>query len=151
MTTGRLLLQRHPGGSRPGGVQPQLVGNNGKILPHFLRDPGTNHCCCECVEGAELSGHCTRKGWLPIDDCCVHDEPHFFTFEGHRYDWHCNYSLAQTDMTYDPEAGVFGDFEPCFGDLPASDTPPSRAINTPVNGDPYTVAVIGGGTSPAFI
>ncbi|XP_042232839.1 mucin-6-like [Homarus americanus] len=125
----------------------QLVCNNGKILPHFLGDPDTNHCCefdgLLYGEGAELSGHCvvmqcTRKGWLPrgnIDDCCkhccIHDDSHFFTFDGHQYDWHgySNYSMAQTDMTYDPEAGVFSDLEPVF--------------NLLVNGDPYTVPVIG--------
>ncbi|KAG7157009.1 Mucin-2-like 3, partial [Homarus americanus] len=149
----------------------QLVCNYGKIIPRFLGDPGRS---CEFdgllyAEGAELAGHCvvmqcTRKGWIPrgdIDDCCKHcsvyDDPHFVTFDGYRYDWHgyCNYSVAQTDRTYNPEAGVFSDFEPCFGGpscLGRSTFKDHKhtvislghsVFNLLVNGDPYAVPLVG--------
>ncbi|KAK4296668.1 hypothetical protein Pmani_030853 [Petrolisthes manimaculis] len=45
------------------------------------------------------------EGWVPssaIDHCCrhccIHDDPHLYTFDGYQYDLHrpCNYTAAQT-------------------------------------------------------
>ncbi|XP_042220571.1 uncharacterized protein LOC121865293 [Homarus americanus] len=107
---------------------------------------------------------CTKKGWLPrgnIDDycnhCCIHDDSPLLHLRRSpvRLARYCNYSEAQTDMTYDPEAGVFSDFEPCFqcpsclgytafkDDKHTVISLGSSVFNLLLNGDPYTVPAIG--------
>ncbi|KAG7165857.1 von Willebrand factor-like [Homarus americanus] len=90
--------------------------------------------------------------------CYVFDDPHIVTFDEYRYDWHgaCNYSIAQSDFSYNPEVGVFGDFERCWGCASClrrttfkNDRNTVITINTGaifdlmVNGAPYVVPALG--------
>nr|XP_053651113.1 mucin-5B-like [Cherax quadricarinatus] len=140
--------------------------------------------CSALDKRRETVGHClvmtcTRGSWTlssTIDNCCrhcyIHDDPHIYTFDDHRYDWHgnCNYSVAQVENSYDPPAGVFSDFEACYGLASClgfttfKDNPhtlislDTSVFNIKVNGDPYVVPLAGihavtssGGTHPVLV
>ncbi|XP_071535913.1 LOW QUALITY PROTEIN: mucin-2-like [Panulirus ornatus] len=152
----------------------QLVCSHGEIKPHYLGQPGSKDCCefdgLLYPEGAQLSAQCLaikcyQGQWNPsslIEDCCrhccLHDDPHIYTFDDYQYDWHgtCNYSVAQTDHTFYPEAAIFSDFQPCngrasclqhttFRDNPHTIISLDNAdvFTMLVNGDPYVVAETG--------
>ncbi|XP_069188454.1 mucin-5B-like [Procambarus clarkii] len=151
-----------------------LVCLNGHIERKYVGGPGESHCCefegLMYVDGSKLSAHCIplqcAKGvWTPtqhIEDCCKHcylyNDPHIETFDQFRYDWHgiCNYSVAQSDLTYTPEVGVFSDFDQCNGHASClsrttfRDNPHTvitldsgSVFDITVNGDLYTVPASG--------
>ncbi|XP_071535745.1 von Willebrand factor-like isoform X2 [Panulirus ornatus] len=131
----------------------QLVCNNGKVERHYFDKPGDENCCefdgQLYPEGEELTAQCVpmvcyNSCWTPvgtIDDCCnhccLHDDPHIYTFDGYQYDWHgiCNYSVAQSDLTYYPDVAVYSDFVACYGRA-------SCLAHTTFKNDPHTVITL---------
>lgn len=109
-----------------------FVCNNGLLEKLKVGDPRAVDCCEFGGElyqsGAQLEGHCALLvcflgTWIvtqDLDDCCArcsaYDDPHFTTWDGHYYDFHgrCNYSMAQTDTSWDPYTAVYSQFQPCF-------------------------------------
>ncbi|XP_050721142.1 mucin-2-like isoform X1 [Eriocheir sinensis] len=79
-----------------------------------------------CVRMVCHNGHWDFEGTIDptCGHCWVYDDPHFTTFNGTHRDWHgrCNYSLAQTDNSYNPYTAVYASFKKCFkkgGGLPS--------------------------------
>ncbi|XP_064095590.1 mucin-6-like [Macrobrachium nipponense] len=109
----------------------QIICQNGRLIPTYVNQKGDQNCCefngRLTPNGKELSGHCMimkcEAGiWKPsgkIEDCCsrcsLYDDPHITTLDGTKYDWHspCNYSVAQTSYTTEPDVGVFSKFQGC--------------------------------------
>nr|XP_027232532.1 mucin-2-like isoform X2 [Penaeus vannamei] len=152
----------------------QLVCLFGRIVEKYHYQPGDANCCefagILYSDGATLPGYCTqlrcRNGqwttnWI-LEKCCsrcgLYNDPHIITFDIYRYDWHgtCNYSIAQSDLSYDPRTGVFSDFQPCnrrascldtttFRDNPNTIiTLSSRSNNTIiVNGEDFVIPKTG--------
>lgn len=62
---------------------------------------------------------------------------HYMTYDGHQYSWNsiCNHSLTQQGTTYNPDLGIFTDFERCWG----CGSCPSH---TTFRNDPHTVVTI---------
>lgn len=78
--------------------------------------------------------------------CWLHDDPHFTTFDGTHYDWHgrCNYSLAQTDQSYEPHTAVYASFKRCFP-RKRFDKLPSCVDKATFRENPHTVVEMNAG------
>lgn len=72
--------------------------------------------------------------------CALYNDPHLLTFDGYNYDWHddCNYTVTQNDPTYDPEIGVFSNFDRCWGCA-------SCLGRTTFRNDPHTIITLRNG------
>ncbi|KAG7167623.1 Mucin-5B-like 2, partial [Homarus americanus] len=66
---------------------------------------------------------CSESKWKPSGEveshckqCEVFNDPHFWSFDRHRFDYHgeCTYALTQEQFSQSPSFGVFAEFKKCY-------------------------------------
>nr|XP_045610359.1 otogelin-like protein [Procambarus clarkii]XP_045610360.1 otogelin-like protein [Procambarus clarkii] len=110
----------------------RIVCDKGSAVPEFVGDEKASGCC-------EFRGNiyqpglvypagcakmtCEGGNWKPTGEiethcpqCEVFDDPHFWSYDRHRFDYHgdCKYAISQKGNSIDPEYGIFAQFQRCY-------------------------------------
>ncbi|KAG7167620.1 Mucin-5AC-like 2, partial [Homarus americanus] len=109
----------------------QILCLNGLPMPKLFEN--ANSGCCEFKNTLYAPGQvfldgcvkmtCEKSKWKPVGNtefrckrCEVFNDPHFMSFDRHRFDYHgeCTYALTQEQFSRTPNFGIFTEFKKCY-------------------------------------
>lgn len=111
----------------------KIICVNGSATPRLYHGEKTCGCCefrgalyppgkvflAGCVKMACEDGRWKPSGEIEkrCKQCEVFNDPHFFSYDRHRFDYHgdCKYALTQKGTSVTPDYGVFAQFQRCYG------------------------------------